>query len=165
MSADSPATVVLALASSTCFLEAEILCTFFVGILYPRSCADDANYTSERLEPDSPPPPPRHGRTTGRNSTGSSQHHTSRTSGPHTAAPEPMRSRGQHRPRATVNTAEEEIIVDAIFSAHSDGLMVILRHASPASGGAQPPKSAAAAGSSKSGSLPSLSLNTRKSST
>ncbi|KAI0248650.1 hypothetical protein BJV78DRAFT_1131005 [Lactifluus subvellereus] len=106
-------------------------------------------------------PQPRHGRTTGRRSVGSSQHHTSRASVPHTAAPEPVR-RGQQRQRATANTAEEEIVVDAIFSAHSDGLMVILRHGSPPSGGAQSPKSAVAEGSSKSG---SSSSSAKKSST
>ncbi|KAF8491237.1 hypothetical protein F5888DRAFT_1076548 [Russula emetica] len=89
----------------------------------------------ERLEPEPPQPQSRPGRTAARSSAGV-PHHTPRVSVPHTAAPGPARSR-HHRPRPTTNNSEVEVVVDAIFSAHSDGLMVILRHASPPSGGAQ----------------------------
>lgn len=67
----------------------------------------------------------------------SQHHHTSRAPVPHTAAPEPLRPR-HFRSRVLENTADE-IVVDAIFSAHSDGLMVILRHASPPSGAGSVP--------------------------
>jgi hypothetical protein len=106
----------------------------YVSIHIPRSHTDSVgHHPSERLEPESPQPSPRHGRR------GSAAQHMPRTS--HTAAPAPVRQR-QQRSRATVNTAEE-VVVDAIFSAHSDGLMVILRHASSPSGGSQPPNSTA----------------------
>jgi len=112
----------------------------------------------ERLEPEPPQPQSRHGRTTARNSATGPQHHTSRAPVAHTAAPVPARTR-QHRPRNTTNTSEDEVVVDAIFSAHSDGLMVILRHASTPSGGAQPapPATQAARPSKKSGTSSSSS--------
>ncbi|KAI9460269.1 hypothetical protein F5148DRAFT_1217146 [Russula earlei] len=109
----------------------------------------------ERLEPEPPQPQPRHGRTAGRSSAAITQHHTSRSSVAHTAAPAPVRQRPP-RARAPASSAEDEVVVDAIFSAHSDGLMVILRHASSPAGGAQPTKPAASINvSSKSGSSPS----------
>ncbi|KAH9959766.1 hypothetical protein BC827DRAFT_437176 [Russula dissimulans] len=108
----------------------------------------------ERLEPEPPQPQQRHGgRTASRNAP---QHHTPRASGVHTAAPAPLRQR-QPRPRATVNTSEDEVVVDAIFSAHSDGLMVILRHASTPSGAAQPAKQPAKPASPQSTTGPSKS--------
>ncbi|KAL4250589.1 PAS domain-containing protein [Abortiporus biennis] len=74
----------------------------------------------------SSPPPDTHPRT--RHSSISS--HSFHTPRPLRESP-PMSTR-QHktapRPRATTN-ASEDIAVDAIFSAHSDGLMVILRYA------------------------------------
>jgi hypothetical protein len=137
----------------------------YIGIRYPCSSADLVNHLSERLEPESQQPPPRHGRTAARGSVATSPHHTSRVSVVHTVAPAPARQR-QQRPRAAVHTAEEEVVVDAIFSAHSDGLMVILRHASQPSGGAQPPKSAVpVAGLSKPGPSSSSSSSTIKYST
>ncbi|KAI0269959.1 hypothetical protein BC834DRAFT_864207 [Gloeopeniophorella convolvens] len=110
----------------------------------------------ERLDADLPPPhrlprqagappPPRRG------------------AGRHTAAPVPARERP--RPRTTV-TQDDEILVDAIFSAHSDGLMVILRYASPSTvpaPGRSPPAPAPAAtraaGPSRSTTRPSESPN------
>ena len=71
---------------------------------------------SER-EPD---PPPSRQRYAGRGST-----QTSRAPHPHSAAPAPQSS----RPRANLARPGQEMEVDAIFSAHSDGLMVIIRHA------------------------------------
>jgi hypothetical protein len=70
---------------------------------------------SERMEAESPQPQPRHGRPGARSSAGVNQPHTSR--GVHTAAPAPGRSRQSRRP--AVNIVEDEIVVDAIFSAHS----------------------------------------------
>ena len=55
--------------------------------------------------------------------------------------------------------------MDAIFSAHSDGLMVILRHASAPSGGAQPAKSAPAAAAAMAGPSKSWQLASSSSST
>ncbi|KAN0118617.1 hypothetical protein V8E52_005040 [Russula decolorans] len=86
----------------------------------------------ERLEAEPPQPQSR----PGRRSNAGVPHHTSRAPVSHTAAPEPARLR-HHRPRPTTSNSEVEVVVDAIFSAHSDGLMVILRHASAPSGGAQ----------------------------
>ncbi|EIM85752.1 uncharacterized protein STEHIDRAFT_168836 [Stereum hirsutum FP-91666 SS1] len=54
---------------------------------------------------------------------------STRTHGSHSAAPSSATSRV--RRRLPSSTEESEMAVDAIFSAHSDGLMVILRHASP----------------------------------
>ncbi|KAH9168995.1 hypothetical protein EDB89DRAFT_2073415 [Lactarius sanguifluus] len=96
----------------------------------------------ERMEPESPPQTSRHGRTAPRNSPATQQQHTSRTSGARGASSS-TRQRPQRQQR-TAAIVEDEIVVDAIFSAHSDGLMVILRHASVASssGAGQPARSA-----------------------
>ncbi|KAI0301203.1 hypothetical protein B0F90DRAFT_359072 [Multifurca ochricompacta] len=94
----------------------------------------------ERLEPEPPQPQTRHGRASARSSPAVSQHHTSRTSTVHsttTPASSPVRSRHHRPPRSTAAAVKEEVVVDAIFSAHSDGLMVILRHASSTSGAHQ----------------------------
>ncbi|KAI0271781.1 hypothetical protein BGY98DRAFT_922816, partial [Russula aff. rugulosa BPL654] len=102
----------------------------------------------ERMEPEPPQPQSRSGHTAASGSAGV-PHLTPRA--PHTAAPVPRLR--PHRPLPTTNNSEVEVVVDAIFSAHSDGLLVILRHASPPSGGAQSPNPAApAARSSKIGS-------------
>ncbi|KAI0042403.1 hypothetical protein FA95DRAFT_1610236 [Auriscalpium vulgare] len=73
---------------------------------------------SSDKQPESPPQRQRLG---GRPMPG--QVHAARSS--HSAAP------GSARPRvrARTSTSDQEMPVDAIFSAHSDGLMVILRHA------------------------------------
>ncbi|KAA1469723.1 hypothetical protein DENSPDRAFT_835381 [Dentipellis sp. KUC8613] len=75
--------------------------------------------SSER-SPD-PQPRQRHGR----DSNSSSSHPTSSRSHAHSAAPS-----ARPRVRARGASHEQEMLVDSIFSAHSDGLMVILRHAS-----------------------------------
>lgn len=108
----------------------------------------------ERLEPESPPQaPPRHGRTAPRNNP-VSQQHASRTSAPHRTTTSSIRQRPARQ--RVVAIAEDEVVVDAIFSAHSDGLMVILRHASsvPSPGAGQPSRSAS--------STPSTSTPTTK---
>src|SRR6266566_3091367 len=135
MSAGSQATAALVLASSSCFRAAEILCTSSYPTPFPESLLYNSFLRlrrSERLEPEPPQPQSR----PGRRSSAGVPHHTSRAPAPHTAAPEPAHSR-HHRPRHTTNNSEVEVVVDAIFSAHSAGLMVILRHASAPSGGAQ----------------------------
>jgi len=112
----------------------------FFFLLVDLTTADSVHLDrSERMEPEPPQPQPRHGRPGARSSAGGPQPHTSRAPVAHTAAPMPARSR-QPRSRPAANIVEDEIVVDAIFSAHSDGLMVILRHASNPSGGAQPAK-------------------------
>ncbi|TFY71079.1 hypothetical protein EVG20_g1938 [Dentipellis fragilis] len=75
--------------------------------------------SSER-SPD-PQPRQRHGR----DSNSSSSHPSSSRSHAHSAAPS-----ARTRVRARGASHEQEMLVDSIFSAHSDGLMVILRHAS-----------------------------------
>jgi len=119
--------------------------------LYPRG-----RDSVERMEPEPPQPQPRHGRS-GRSGAGGPQPHSSRAVA-HTAAPAPVRPR-QPRPRPTASVAEEEVAVDAIFSAHSDGLMVILRHGSTPAGSAPSARPApiVAAGPSNSRQLTSSS--------
>ncbi|KAH9985044.1 hypothetical protein BJV74DRAFT_847579 [Russula compacta] len=132
--------------------------------LYPRG-----RDSVERMESEPSQSQPRNGGRTGpRSGSGSSNsrssvamsqhHHTSRAPVPHTAAPEPLRPR---HPRSRAgNTAEAEIVVDAIFSAHSDGLMVILRHASPPSvAGGAPHQPQPAVGPSTLGPSSSSSLS------
>ena len=87
---------------------------------------------SERLDAESPPQAPTRPGRAPRNNPLSSQQHVSRTS---SSASAPQRTTNtsirQRQPRQRVAAiAEDEVVVDAIFSAHSDGLMVILRHAS-----------------------------------
>lgn len=160
MSAGSRVTVALVLASFTSFHVAEILCTLSC-LTSPASWLYNSLlhlHHSERLEPEPPQSQSRNGRTTARSNATGPQHHTSRAPVAHTAAPVPARTR-QHRPRNTTNISEDEVVVDAIFSAHSDGLMVILRHASTPSGGAQPaqPATQVARPSKKSGIMSSSS--------
>lgn len=157
MSAGSRAMVALVLASFTSFRVAEILCTLSCLTSLASWLDNSFLHRSERLEPEPPQPQSRHGRTTARSNASGPQHHTPRAPVAHTAAPVPARTR-QHRPRNTTNT-EDEVVVDAIFSAHSDGLMVILRHASTPSGGAQPaqPATQVARPSKKSGTTSSSS--------
>ena len=116
----------LALANSTYSPEAETPCSFF--FLLPGPFILTFGFvSSERLEPETPPQAPsRHGRTAPRN-TSASQQNVSRTSAPHRTTSS-IRQRPTRQRIAAVG--EDEVVVDAIFSAHSDGLMVILRHAS-----------------------------------
>ncbi|KAF8264377.1 hypothetical protein EI94DRAFT_1738581 [Lactarius quietus] len=103
--------------------------------LYPRG-----RDSVERLEPESPPQAPsRHGRTAPRNNP-VSQQHVPRTSA-HRTTTSSIRQRPARQRVAAI--AEDEVVVDAIFSAHSDGLMVILRHASsvPSPVASQPARS------------------------
>ncbi|KAI9443535.1 hypothetical protein H4582DRAFT_2072567 [Lactarius indigo] len=89
----------------------------------------------ERMEPESPPQTSRHGRPPPRNSPANQQPRNSGARG----ASSSMRQRPQRQQR-TAAIMEDEIVVDAIFSAHSDGLMVILRHgSSPSSSGTGQP--------------------------
>ncbi|KAI0064086.1 hypothetical protein BV25DRAFT_1801058 [Artomyces pyxidatus] len=78
---------------------------------------------SRCAQPDSPPPQRQ------RRNQPQVHTHSSRT---HTAAPGSGPGSGPARPRVRgrVPSSDQEMTVDAIFSAHSDGLMVILRHAS-----------------------------------
>ncbi|KAI0322388.1 hypothetical protein OF83DRAFT_1161242 [Amylostereum chailletii] len=72
--------------------------------------------SSER-QPDSPPPRQRHMSRPGPQMARMHSHS-------HSAAPVPQTSRH----RARISPVSDEMNVDAIFSAHSDGLMVIIRH-------------------------------------
>ena len=117
----------------------------FVFCSPPLSLNSDFGFvSSERLEPETPPQAPsRHGRTAPRN-TSASQQNVSRTSAPHRTTSS-IRQRPTRQRIAAVG--EDEVVVDAIFSAHSDGLMVILRHASsvPSPVAGQPTRSASTA--------------------
>ncbi|KAI9450425.1 hypothetical protein BJY52DRAFT_1125929 [Lactarius psammicola] len=95
----------------------------------------------ERMEPESPPQTTRSGRAGSRNSPGSQQHGSRTSAAAHRAAASPMAHRPTRQRIAAI--VEDEIVVDAIFSAHSDGLMVILRHAfsTTSSGAGQPARS------------------------
>ena len=86
---------------------------------------------SKRLDAESPPQAPTRPGRAPRNKPLSSNQHVSRTSSS-ASAPQRMTNTSIHQrqPRQRVAAiAEDEVVVDVIFSAHSDGLMVILTFA------------------------------------